>query len=84
LGISASYHSELTYDGKIERYDEDLYEGESPLQRFNICFTVGGGFEIYGFYIGIANDFGLTNQSIIGDNNSIRTNSLMMNIGYSF
>jgi hypothetical protein len=88
LGISAKSKYKGAWNGSTVKDSRDLYErnnhAPAPLKRFNLCLTIGGGFQFNRFYIGVANDFGLID--LYGDDNgnfTVKTNSLMVNIGYS-
>jgi hypothetical protein len=88
IGLSAKSKYKETWNGETYEGSQDLYAkeyGYAALKRFNLCLTVGGGFQFNHFYIGVANDFGLTNLSGYDDDDfTVKSNSLMVNIGYSF
>ncbi|MDR2148248.1 MAG: PorT family protein [Tannerella sp.] len=90
VGLSAKSKYTETYDGDKDSDSDNLYEkdddGDSELKRFNLCMTIGGGVEFDRFYIGIANDFGLSNLNgyTYEDDEAIKFNSFMINLGYAF
>jgi hypothetical protein len=99
LGIALAGSGEVTETYSSDYYDyyddtdTDTYDGiystyGDYVNRFNLGFTIGGGFQFDRFYIGLAYDFGLTNlaknYNINHGTVNVKTNSLMVNLGYSF